>query len=153
MTLFHINLLLINECIREEKGYGQIRPFAIQKKSRQGAFVKTHPTNALGFLLLKVPLLSRVFCTDQFCHGNVEAMFMIFVELFIPDHTRQNENEQPSDPQFIQQAITHPAVAVNLGLLIQCRWLWGNNILMEETNAGGQKDSSKYCGSIRRRDL
>lgn len=104
------------------------------KKSSQGAFVKTHPTNALGFLLLKIPLLSRVFCIDRFCHGNVEAMLMIFVELFIPDHRRQNENGQPSDPQLIQRAITHPAVTVNLGLLVQYHWLWGNHILMEKTN-------------------
>lgn len=128
------------------------------KQSRQGAFVKTHPTDSLGFLLLKALLVSRMFCINWFYHGNVEAMFMIFVELFIPDHIRQNENEQPSDPQFIQQAITHPAVTVNLGLFTQRHWLWGNHILMRETNAPIQhipyaekkKDSSRYCGNIRR---
>lgn len=135
VTLFHINLLFINECIREKKRSWSDQSPRHPKISRQGAFVKTHPTDSLGFLLLKVLLVSWMFHTDWFYHANVEAMFMIFVELFNPDHIHQNENELPSDPQFIQQTITHPAVTVNLSLLTQYHWLWGNHTLMEETNA------------------
>lgn len=75
-TLFHINLLLINECIRGKKGSWSDQSPCHPKKSRQGAFVKTHPTDSLGFLLLEVLLVSRMFRVDWFYHGNVEAMFM-----------------------------------------------------------------------------